>query len=152
MAWTYANWQTATASAAITAVDQAAKTFTVSGFKLDRVKAGDYLAVDTGANAGTYIVVAVAYSPDATVVTVGTAPPSATVAGNLVFGATPTTRLYFLRQHHAEVAAAISASVSADGVSHNSETLRQYLASVESSIFRAQRQIGGMFVAGRLRA
>jgi hypothetical protein len=152
MAWSYAAWQTLTTSVAITAVSIAAQTFTVATDQRSQVRVGDSLAVDTGANKGTYAVTAINYAPDNTVVTVSPAPASAVVAGNLVFGPSLSTQLANLRGHHAEVSAAISASVSADGTSVNSDTLRTYLKEiVQPELSKRERAAGGMFMAGNLR-
>ncbi|MEY2655590.1 MAG: hypothetical protein RLZZ524_2618 [Pseudomonadota bacterium] len=151
MAWTYANWQTASISKVITAVSTSAGTITVAGHQLDLVATGDRVAIDAGANAGTYTVSGVSYAPDATVVTLSPKPASATVSGNLVLGPNARTRVANLRQHHAEVSAQISASIGADGVSSSSETLRSYLIELQRCLSREQRAAGGLFLAGRLR-
>jgi hypothetical protein len=152
MAWSYSAWQTLTATAAITAVSIAAATFTVAADQTAQVRVGDRLVVDTGPNKGSYTVGAVAYAPDNTVVTVSPAPASATVSGNLVFGPSNSTMLANLRLHHAEVSAAISASVTADGTSVNTDGLLNYLRNVvQPELAKRERALGGMFMAGQLK-
>jgi hypothetical protein len=152
MAWAYSAWQTLSTAAAITAVSTSAGTFTVALDQTANAKPGERISVDTGANKGSYTVTSVSYAPDNTVVYVTPSPASAVVAGNLVFGPSGSTMLANLRLHHAEVSAAISAAVSADGTSVNSQTLLDYLRSVVSPELSAQeRAIGGMFAAGQLK-
>ena len=152
MAWLYSSWQTLTATAAITAVSLSAGSFTVAGFKLDQARIGDRVAVDAGANLGSYTVAAITYAPDNTVVTVTPVPASATVAGNLVFGPSNSTMLANLRLHHAEVSAAISASVGSDGTTLNTDGLLNYLRQVvQPELAKRERALGGMFMAGQLK-
>lgn len=152
MAWTYADWQTKTTSVPIIAVATATGTFSLSGDQTAQCRVGDRTAVDTGANIGTYTVSAIAYAPNTTVVTVTPAPASATVTGNLVFGPSNATMLAYLRLHHAEVSQAISAGVSSDGTSINTDTLLQYLRNVvQPELSKRERALGGMFMAGQLK-
>lgn len=152
MAWIYSSWQTATSVSAITAVNVSAGTFTVSFDQRDLVKAGDRLNVSSGANIGKYTVTAISYTPDSTVVSVTPAPSSAVVAGNLVFGPTNSTQMDNLRKHHAEVSAAIAASVGSNGTSIDTGTLLDYLKNfVNPELIKLQRAIGGMFMAGQLK-
>lgn len=152
MAWTYANWLTATVTAAITAVDTTARSFAVATDRRALVRVGDRIAVDTGANTGSYDVAAVTYAPNATVLTVGAAIASAVVAGNAVFGVTGSTKLYHMRLHVAEVSAEIQAAVAANGVSHNSQVLNDYLKHLMAELRRAERSAsGGIMITGRLR-
>jgi hypothetical protein len=65
---------------------------------------------------------------------------------------TAALRLSSLQSHIAEVSAAIQAAVSADGVSHNSQVLGDYLKTLTAQLGRYERAAsGGIFVAGRLR-
>lgn len=152
MAWTYAAWQTLTSTAAITAVSIASSSFTVAFDQTKVVRIGDRIAVSAGANIGNYTVSSVTYTPDSTVVIVSPAPASATVAGNLVFGPSSSTMLANLRLHHAEVSAAISASVGDDGTSVNTDTLLNYLRNIiQPELSKRERMLGGMFMSGNLR-
>ena len=152
MAWSYSAWQTMTTTAAIAAVSTSAATFTVAGDQTSLARVGDRLPVDTGANKGSYTITAISYTPDNTVFTVTPAPASAVVAGNLIFGPSLSTMLVNLRLHHAEVSAAISAAVSADGTSVNSQTLLDYLRNVVApELAKRERARDGMFMAGQLK-
>lgn len=150
MAWTYANWRTATVSAAITAVSTSLRTFSVSTDRRDLAIPGDRIKVDAGANIGTYDVVGVAYTPDTTTFTVSGVPASAVVAGNIVFGPSASSRLSQLKLHHAEVSARIDAAMAADGVSSSTDTLLRYLSIVESALAAEQRAVRGYWAVGQV--
>jgi ABC-type ATPase with predicted acetyltransferase domain len=152
MAWVYSGWQTATAAVVITAVSTASGTFTLSTDQTYLVRAGDRVAVNSGANIGRYTVTAVNYAPDSTVVSVTPAPASAVVAGSVVFGPSNSTMLDNLRKHHAEVSAAISAAVGSNGTSIDTSVLLDYLKNVvRPEMNKIERIMGGMFMAGQLR-
>ena len=152
MAWVYSGWQTATAAVVITAVSTASGTFTLSTDQTHLVRAGDRVAVNSGANIGKYTVTAVSYAPDSTVVSVTPAPVSAVVAGSVVFGPSNSTMLDNLRKHHAEVSAAISAAVGSNGTSIDTSVLLDYLKNVvRPEMNKIERVMGGMFMAGQLR-
>lgn len=150
MAWTAADYQTYQYSNAITAVSQALRQISVATDILAKIAVGDRVAIDTGANAGSYPVAALSYSPDTTVVTVGYALPSATVAGNLRIGPNDRTRLLRLDDHIAEVTAQISANVSSDGTSVSTDGLVNYLASLRAERLRLTGAARGKLTRGRL--
>ena len=152
MAWIYSGWQTATSAVVITAVSPASGTLTLSTDQTHLVRAGDRVAVNSGANIGKYTVTAVSYAPDSTIVSVTPAPASAVVAGSLVFGPSNSTMLDNLRKHHTEVSAAISAAVGSNGTSIDTSVLLDYLKNVvRPEMNKIERVMGGMFMAGQLR-
>lgn len=80
---------------------------------------------------------------------------------NWIALATPALRFAALDAHIAEVSAQIQASVAADGVSHNSQTLQAYLRDLMQQRPRFQREAaaaasgatagGGLLLSGALR-
>lgn len=151
MAYSFANWRSASSTHAITAVDVAARTVSVSGDVRKLVRVGGQLSVDAGANVGTYDVAGVIYAPNASVITLSVAPASATVAGNVVLGPDDRTRAHFLRLHLDEVAAQIKPSVGSDGVTYAAGGLNDYYKSLEQQWLSLSRRSSGLYVYGRLR-
>jgi hypothetical protein len=83
-AYNYDVQATGSQTWAITAVSTVSKTFTVSGDRRRWFSKGGQFTVDSGANAGTYTVTAIAYAGGNTTVTVVETVTSAVVAGNVV--------------------------------------------------------------------
>jgi hypothetical protein len=150
MVWTAADYQTYQYSLPITAVSQAARTVSVATDILQKAAVGDRTAISGSANAGSYTIAGLTYAPDTTILTLGYDLPSAVVAGNLLLGPNDRTRVARLDEHIVEVTAQISASVSSDGTSLNSDTLQRYLADLRAERLRLSGAARGKLTRGRL--
>jgi len=128
MAWMYADWINAVDTQPITGVNQTSKTFTVDGDHRASACVGLPMVVtaSTG-NDGTYPITKIEYEIDKTTFTTSTDIPDATIDGDLTLPKNNAAQLEALRNHIAEVSAAMGPNVAADGVSRSVGSLQTYL-------------------------